>query len=419
MNASREDLSAWAVHFTRDYNPEYEPDDSTIPFDHSGGLPYHNDREIDDRFDPWRISDDYYPIDSEPDALQVLLKVISDGHVRASWAFRNGRPTIYGPRAAVCFTEMPLYALAKYAEQRSRDSVGTCAVGVLKRELFAAGGRPAVYGLSGRHLERRPRGGWPRYLDPSCGLGEGEQFRYVAMSADPHRPIDWSHEREWRWVDHRDACSCPGLPIWLAEEPFAFSQVFVVVPDEAGTERVIDRLQQLHDVGANNAGFPVSRKTLEATSVVALDQLKDVDDGRLRLEDIPASHIRSFSHPAVSSGFVEEVRAVLTSAKAAADQAAAEHQKEARRTKDGHVADVAGWAHLVVYDSQSPVVSALLQLEAAWASPETGYFVRGIGGLGWRGDQALSLAEASAMAAKEVFEEHFPGLPLGVQTRWD
>ena len=105
MNTSREDLSEWAVHFVHDYNAESEPDDSTIDFDHYDGFPYHRDKKINDRFDSWSISDEYYPIDPDPDALQVLLKIITDGHIRASWAFRNGRPTVYGPRAAVCFTE--------------------------------------------------------------------------------------------------------------------------------------------------------------------------------------------------------------------------------------------------------------------------------------------------------------------------
>ena len=423
MNARREDLSEWALHFVHDYNPEADPDDSMIDFDHYDGFPYHEDKKISDRFDSWRISDEYYPIDPDPDALQVLLKIITDGHIRASWAFRNGRPTIYGPRAAVCFTEMPLYALVEYAKQRRKDSVRTYAVGVLKRELFATGGRPAIYGLSGKHMERRPNGtdyrGWPRYLAPSCGLAETEQFRYVAMSMDSQRPIDWSHEREWRWVDHEDRCSCPGLPIWLAEEPISFSRAFVVVPDEAGIERVIDRLQQLHDAGANDADFLFSKKTLEATSVVALDQLKDVDAGRVRLENIPANHIRSFDRPAVSPEFVEEVRTVLTKARTAADRAAAEHLKSAQRTKDGYVADVAGWAHLIVYDSQSPVVSALLQLGEAWPNPGTGYYVNEIGGLGWKNEQALSLAEAAVEAAKSVFEQHFPDVSFGIHTRWD
>ena len=220
-------------------------------------------------------------------------------------------------------------------------------------------------------------------------------------------------------MDHEDRCSCPGLPIWLSEEPVAFSRVFVVVPDETGVKRVLDRLQQLHDEGANDSDFLFRRKTLEATSVVAFDQLRDVDGGRVRLENIPASYIKKFDRPEVSPEFIEEVRNVLTRARAVADQAAAGQLKSAQRTKDGYVADVAGWAHLVVYDSQSPLVSALLQLEEAWTNPGRGYYVKGIGGLGWKNEQALSLAEAAVEAAKSVFEEHFPSVSFGIHTRWD
>ena len=264
MNKNREDLSEWALHFVHDYNPKAEPNDSMINFDHYGIFPYHRDKDLNDRFDMWSISDEEYPIDPDPDALQVLLKIITDGHIRASWAFRNGRPTIYGPRAAVCFTEMPLYGLVEYAKQRRKNSVGAYAVGVLKRELFAAGGRPAIYGISGKHIEHTPKGvangRWPRYLDSSCGLGEAEQYRYVAMSVDPRRSIDWTHEREWRWVDHEDRYSCPGLPIWLSEEPTRFSRVFVVVPNETEVIRALDRLQQLHDSGANDFDYPLTEK---------------------------------------------------------------------------------------------------------------------------------------------------------------
>ena len=139
----------------------------------------------------------------------------------------------------------------------------------------------------------------------------------------------------------------------------------------------------------------------------------------MRLEDIPASRIKSFDRPKPSPEFIEEVSRVLTRAREAADRAAAERLESTPRTKHGHVADVAGSAHLVVYDSQSQVVSALLQLEEAWTSPGTGYFIRGIGGLGWRNEQALSLAEAAVEAAKGVFEEHFPDVSFGTNTRWD
>ena len=428
MTTRRQDLSTWALHFIHDHNADNEPTDETILFEFYGGHPYHEDKATNDRFDSWRISDEHYPIDPDPDALQVLLKIITDGHIRSTWAFRGNRPTIYGPRAAVCFTEMPLYALLEYAEQRTNESVRNYAVGVQKHELFAAGGRPVMYGLSGKHAEEAQGSpfnrGWPRKLAPSCGIAESEQYRYVAMSSDPSRPIDWSHEREWRWVDHEDKYSCPGLPIWLSKEPFAFSQAFIVVPDSSAATRVLDRLKELYDAGANEFDYPFSRTVLEATSVVALDRLEtDISAERkrkLRLEDIPTSSIARFTRPKASAGLVAKVRSVLAEARTAADEAAAARAESAPRAVGGdYVGDVAGWAWLVVRDAQSPLVSALLQLGEAHSYPGIGYCIRDIGGLGWRGDQALSLAEAAVGAARAVFENHFPNISFGIETQWD
>lgn len=428
MKMLRQDLSKWALHFIHDVNLENESEDRTIQFDLYGGYPYHEDKELNDRFDLWKVSDDHYLIDTDACALQVLLKIITDGHIRATWAFRGNRPTIYGPRAAVCFTEMPLYALLEYAKQRKNDSVRDYAVGILKEELFAAGGRPVIYGLSGRHVEQGRvsplNKGWPRKLASSCGIAESEQYRYVAMSSDPERPIDWSHEREWRWVDHDDRCFCPGLPVWLSEEPFLFSRVFLVVPDAMDAKRALERLKELHDAGANDFDYPFSRETLEATSVIALDQLeRDVSDGgagQLRLDDIPALYISDFERPKATAELVDKVRSVLAKAKAAADQAAAAHLESSPRASGGRrVADVAGWAHLVVYDAQSALVSALLELGEAYCIPGTGYYIKGIGGLGWKQEQALSLAEAAVSGAKTVFEAHFPCASFGIETRWD
>ena len=83
------------------------------------------------------------------------------------------------------------------------------------------------------------------------------------------------------------------------------------------------------------------------------------------------------------------------------------------------VADVAGWAHLYVYGGQSPLVSALLQLGEVDSNPGSGYCFRNIGGLGWKEDQVLSLAEAAVQGAKTVLEKHFPDASFGVKTTWD
>ena len=428
ITTSRLDLSEWTMHFIHDRNPENEPDDKTIGYAYYGGFPYHENEDTNSRFDLWDISDSETFLDSEAKALEVLLKIIKDGHIRATWAFRNNRPTIYGPRAAVCFTEMPLYGLLDYASKRRKSDVGTYAIGVLKRELFAAGGRPVIYGLSGEHVEQHAgwvsSSRWPRKLNPICGLAEHEQYRYVAMGLDSKMPIDWSHEREWRWVDHEDRCLCPGIPVWLDDEPVSFQQVFVVVPTLAETERVLDLLKELHDAGTNDYGWLFSRSTLQKTSVVALDQLQESMTGSqiktLRLENITKSEIEVFRRPDVTPEFTKRVGCVLAKAQKAADNAADAFIKLAPRTKDGcHIVDVVGWAHLVVHEAQSPLVSALLALDSVYAIPGAGYIFRDLGGIGWHGEQALSVAEAAVNAAKAVFERYFPNDSFDVRTRLD
>ena len=425
--SSRQDLSEWALHFIHDRNIDNEPDDQMIDFSFYDGYPYHENRDVNSRFDFWNVVDEESNLAVDGSAFAVLLKIIRDGHIRASWAFRNRRPTVYGPRAAVCFTEMPLYALVDYSRNRGPMNVGNYAVGVLRHELFASGGRPVIYGLSGKHIEQRPEALssniWPRKLHPSCGLVENEQYRYVAMSTDAKKPIDWSHEREWRWVDHKDLCSCPGLPVWLDDEPIGFSRIFVMVQNSTEVERILDLLKELHDAGANDYDWPFSRSSLERTQVVALDQLRqrltDTQVKTLRFDDIPKSEIEIFEHPEVSEEYVKSVKSVLMEAQHAANTAAESYLETAPRDKHGHVTDVSGWAYLMVYDAQSPLVSALLKLDCVDAVPGKGYMFKDLGGLGWRGEQALSVAEVAINAAKKTFKKYFPDAALGIKTRWD
>src|SRR6266480_2269584 len=57
------------------------------------------------------------------------------GVVTWIFLFRKKRATIYGPRSAVCFTEMPLSSLLDYAEQRANENaVQTIGVALRKTE---------------------------------------------------------------------------------------------------------------------------------------------------------------------------------------------------------------------------------------------------------------------------------------------
>ena len=196
-----------------------------------------------------------------------------------------------------------------------------------------------------------------------------------------------------------------------------------MVQNSTEVERILDLLKELHDAGANDYDWPFSRSSLERTQVVALDQLRqrltDTQVKTLRFDDIPKSEIEIFEHPEVSEEYVKSVKSVLMEAQHAANTAAESYLETAPRDKHGHVTDVSGWAYLMVYDAQSPLVSALLKLDCVDAVPGKGYMFKDLGGLGWRGEQALSVAEVAINAAKKTFKKYFPDAALGIKTRWD
>ena len=420
----RVDMTDWVLHFVHETNLENEPTDDVIPFERYEGMAYHEDPDINYRFSDWDCMDEYQGWGSGASAFGVLRKIISDGHIRSTWAFRNGRPTIYGPRAAVCVTEMPLHALVDYAKRRKSTVVECYAVGLLKSEFFAAGGRPAIYGLSRERTRRHPScPKWPRKLDNSCGIAESEQYRYVATAISDGRRIDWTHEREWRWVDHRDSCWCPGLPVWLAGQPHSFSQALVVVPTTEEAEGILDLLKELHDVGANSFDVEFNQATLEGTAVISLETVRcDLSDDvlrTLRLEDIPRLHLRGFEAPSADLEDLKTLRTVLSEARSAASEAMRETWATRPKGPEGHIRDVVGYASLSVHNAQTPLVSALLELGEAFPLGGEGYVISGITAGCKQLDQALCLEEAAARAAKEVFEKHYPENTFSVCSRWD
>lgn len=186
---TRIDMSEWLMHFIHPPSDEIPPSFCNPPY-YTDCPAYHTDATVNARFEFWFEAESETSIEPAANAFDVLQHILEDGHIRSSWAMRNGRATIYGVRSAVCFTEMPLYALCSYAETRGDFLVGEYAIAVKKEEFFAAGGRPAIYGLSGKFKELSPGSEWPRLLDPECGLGEHEMYRYVSLNLAGNRPID-------------------------------------------------------------------------------------------------------------------------------------------------------------------------------------------------------------------------------------
>lgn len=420
MTRNRLDMTDWVVHFVRKPNLAFSPITRTPPFVADIDFPYHEDRRVDARFDLWRSQDKHPIVDDPPSAFSVLRKILHDGHIRSSWAFRNQRPTIYGSRAAVCFSEMPLHALLDYAERRGEAAVDKYAIGILKEELFRAGGRPAIYGLSSEPKELpRPMHdtlGWPRKLDPADGLPESEQYRYVRTSFSNGRRIDWTHEREWRWVDHEDRYTCPGLPIWLDEQPATFSRVLVLVPTIKEADVTLDLLKQLHDTSSEIYDIRYDKAALANTMVLSLERVRQKlslhELNHLRFEDVPKMHLQRFEAPQVSEGPIARVETVHRKARQAAEQAGEWLPTGSERSEED---EAPGYAYLTLNSPRSDLVAALLQLDLLFSVPEDGYLVDGIGGFRWK----LGQARFEVEAARQVYEESFPECNFGTHEGLD
>lgn len=151
------------------------------------------------------------------EAKENLFGIVSDGVIRAGWSLRGGRPTIYGPSPAVCFTEQPLFAFCQYLEARpDRECISGCGVLVHKHDAFAEGSNPVIYGLNlVNELSAGQAGYEPKKrVLSTTSLPYNEQYRYVAFA--PNRegdPVDWTHEREWRWSHEQAEPAIGGFPL--------------------------------------------------------------------------------------------------------------------------------------------------------------------------------------------------------------
>ncbi|MFD2165644.1 DUF4427 domain-containing protein [Thalassotalea euphylliae] len=178
-NSIRFDLSDWLIHFFRDI--DFESNNSIAYVEHMG---WGNVAE-----------------DNKYSALFMLRCAIRSGRLWATWSYRNHVRTIYGPDPAVCFTEMPIAAFLESGESRHRrgEAMSPFALIFPKKAMFKAGANPVIYGLDNRdRWAPRGEGGGPRIFDSHI-LPEREQYRYVTYNPASTKPIDWSHEREWRW----------------------------------------------------------------------------------------------------------------------------------------------------------------------------------------------------------------------------
>lgn len=330
----RLDLSEWVIHFVHDRKPEDSIEELQVIAELEG---YNGDVRMPDYYDEKgkghnilaAHDEDHYGLFSDSPAFHVLLKILHDGFIHSSWSLRNFVPAIYGPKTAVCFTEMPLYALIQYAKFRGAYSgyVGNYGIAFKRNELYAAGGRPVIYGLSGAHVEAEttPDGIYQgRILDvEKTGIPIHEQYRYVATKlqkqyAFGEYPIDWTHEREWRWALPDGKVGVPGIPFFLSKE-YAdyFSEIIVIVGTDEEQLETILHLKNLYDSGSTAIGQNYGVNKIASTKVISLEtiaRLQDIDMNHVRIEDLPSRQMAIMPSFDVPQGLEEKVKEIVEAA---------------------------------------------------------------------------------------------------------
>jgi hypothetical protein len=426
MKSGRVDLSDWVIHFVHARRPEDCPDPFSWATREDAARQEKLSREDQERIAAqceaeneghvpcsfgqngpryWDLdwNDHDYPWEPDAYAFTVLTKIVNDGFLRTGWSFRKGKATIYGPNSAVCFTEMPLYALLNYAKKRSDSGlVDTYAVVLRRSELFRAGGRPVIYGLS-RPARDRGFGMGYRVLEPES-LPLDEQYRYVATDIGERRAIDWTHEREWRWTDLSAKWDPPGLSIWLKEPKTSFSEVLILVKTARESKNIRDTLKYLYDSGYNRFSMEMDRDSLLATSVLAIENVaaEILENPVLRIEDLPVDKMTTIQPVEADEHTIAAVSAALSEAESAGRKAAKTFR--AKHWPKGNVGDACGYAYVRTYESHSKVTAALLKIGAADPLVESGGYE--LHGLNFKiNEQSIQIEEAGAREAARILTE--------------
>ncbi|MGH7815275.1 MAG: hypothetical protein ACREQI_14875 [Candidatus Binataceae bacterium] len=110
-------------------------------------------------------------------ALDNLAAILRAGAIRAS-----GR-MVRGGGSAVCLFDAPLNELRALLDRRNRRRYEPFGIAIDKRHAFKMGARPVIY---------------LPWREAAAILPPAEHWRVVATQMDASRPVDWTHEREWR-----------------------------------------------------------------------------------------------------------------------------------------------------------------------------------------------------------------------------
>lgn len=349
----RHDQTDWLIHFVRDRNIDQD-------------YPAYTEEEYEDLIG----------CELEPDAraFSVLLNIIKIG-LKPYYSFRNDRTTIYGGKPAICVTEMPIYSFAQYVKNRNdTKKISSYGIAFLKSEFFDAGGRPVIYGTTGK-VELEVDEYNERIIKESI-LPIGEQYRYVAYnpSKNTDRWIDWSHEREWRWrennnpnatIVYEDYNSCmtesPGLPLFVDKKNGGFfSKIAIIVWSYKEADRIRKELTGYYLAQSNNYGIEFSKDVINDSFIIVLQEvIKEVEINKLiNSQTIEGLQDARLIEPVVLHSNLQDyentIKKALKLAAEAGENAAIEYQS------GNHKEGVCGFSDICTYEVTAPEIQYML-----------------------------------------------------------
>lgn len=350
----RHDHTDWLIHFVRDRLPEqdFPGDEDAFDFYAGGELP------------------------CDAPAFSVLKTIIRLGGLIPGYSFRSGRTSIYGGTPAVCATEMPIYSFSDYVRRRNKPgAVSAYGLAFLKSEFYAAGGRPVIYGLSCKNVKYEVNTPAIRILDEAV-LPKQEQFRYVAYNPAGERWVDWSHEREWRWIvqnEDNDSVWCqdangaigptPGLPLFTGpENDGAFTKLCIIVWNEKEAQEIQELLTGFYFAGCNNYSTPFSRRLIEASSIILLDKVISAVEAGVDLDSQTIEGLKkeNLCEPIIittaENGTDAKINIALEKAITAGVEAAQEFIKKGDIERGA-----CGFVHASTHEIANPIVQYMLK----------------------------------------------------------
>ncbi|MGJ1385957.1 hypothetical protein ACR782_07130 [Sphingobacterium spiritivorum] len=340
MLHKRSDISDYVIHFLR----KQQIKDLPAVFEYEDKIYFAEDNDI-----------------GNMNEMECLFNIVSEGGLRGSFSFRNGKATIYGYTPTVCFTEMPLINLLEYRRLRKNPyRISDYGIAVKKRDLFKKGGRPVIYGLSpdnafefSEDIDQNPA---IRIIKETI-VPIKEQYRYVAFQLGGNKEIDWTHEREWRIAGNDEICPYNGtydefyhgMYLFDVED---FEEVVFIVKTKQDAIELERYVRPKRDSNYTRSGeFTTKLKFLVLDLAIEIFSKRELK----KIEDLPNDVFYNFDYVRLNQKRITQLHEIIEHCKLEAKRIGEEYLEKHKDT------GFCGWCNIVSHEADNPTVRYLFE----------------------------------------------------------